>query len=368
MSSFHQFAKKASAEVDIFLEGTFSSIHIDGPELNPSEIQKTPFMIVCTHRSHIDYFLLGSKLIKMGFRNLRFAAGDNLTKLPYIGPKFKSFGAFTVERDVGFERNYVKNLCNSVVGMLLDGEAVMVFPEGGRSYSGSTMEIKSGVLGAAVLAQAKDFTRDVYFLPAAISYECPPDVPWFGLLLKGKRLRKKSNPFFKRFLGNIFYFGADLMAFIPFMLAKKTRRQYGVAYIDYLPPVSVKDIVDIKANQQVNARDEFSSHRASMQQVSEYIFSQFKRLYRILPIHVVAAVLNTNGSLTNAEITASIPLIINKLKQESHNTKLLNTMSSEQIAEQGIAQLVGVKALFFKYGLIRVRKPSIISYFASSID
>ncbi len=56
-------------------------------------------MIVSSHRSHLDYILLGIHCSKLGYRNLRFAAGDNLTRMPYIGTKFASLGAFPIYRN-----------------------------------------------------------------------------------------------------------------------------------------------------------------------------------------------------------------------------------------------------------------------------
>lgn len=368
MNSYHKEVTSVIDGLDNFFGYVFDNIYIDGPSLNAEEIQKNPLMFVSTHRSHVDYFLFGFELIKKGFKNLRFAAGDNLTKLPYIGPRFTAFGAFTVERDTGFERNYVRNLCNSVIKMMENNDGIIVFPEGGRSYSGATLEIKIGILGAAILTQAKYPDRDVYFLPAALSYEYPPDLPYFKMLLKGKKLRKKSNFILKRILGNILYFGGDILAFVPFVNAKLLKRKYGSVYFDYLEPVSVKKMVDIEANRQQGARDEFSAHRVSMQQLSQIVYDQLKKIYRLLPGHVVATLLKNNNPLIVSAARESVKDVLDFIRAKSYNGKTLFSMDTQEIVEKGIHQLLRYKAISVKHGIISVKKPEIIDYWSKAID
>jgi 1-acyl-sn-glycerol-3-phosphate acyltransferase len=350
------------------LEKVFSKVHVDGPALDAAEVQRSPLMFVSTHRSHVDYFLVGSYFVRMGFRNLRFAAGDNLTKLPWIGPRFLAFGAFSVSRDSGFERNYVRNLCAKVVSMLQEGDAVLVFPEGGRSYSGAMLDIRGGILNAALMTQAANPEKDVYLLPAAVSYECPPDVPHFPLLLKGKKFRKKPTNFFKKALGSIYYFGADIAAFGPFMTAKFFRRgRYGAAYMDYGTPVSVRSLVDLEANRVTDARDEFAAHRASLDIVGEKIRKLLSSMYRVLPVHIVSAAIKSG---TGADfLTAGAGRAKESLSSEGRNCKTIEAMTPEEIVKAGMAQLLKLKAIKTARGTgkITVRKPHIIDYFAAAV-
>ena len=103
----------------------------------------------------------------------------------------------------------------------------------------------------------------------AISYEYPPDVPWFNLLLTGKKLRKRTQPFLKRMLGTVFYFGADILAFAPFMTARSMGRKYGAVYIDYDAPVAVRSLVTMEPNNTSGSSDDFFIYRASMQQLAK---------------------------------------------------------------------------------------------------
>jgi len=360
---------EASDGIKAFFNKAFSHVNIEGPQIDAAQIQKSPLMVVSTHRSHVDYFFVGNNLFQMGFRNLRFAAGDNLTKLPWIGSRFRSFGAFTVSRDSAFERNYVRKLCTEVVQMLESRDAVLVFPEGGRSYSGSMLDIKGGILNAALLSQAANLERDVYLFPISVSYDCPPDLPFIPMLLKGKSYRKKSNFFLKRILGSLYYFGADIMAFIPFFLTKRLPISFGSIYMDYDTPISVKSIVDLEANRVDKARDEFAAHRVSLDKVSEHLHNKFLSLYRILPIHVICAILKEydDKPVSTDKLKDNIKEVNDSLSKAGRNCKTLNPLTDALIVKEGLKGLRKLKAIKVRGGDVTILKPQIIDYFSSAI-
>jgi 1-acyl-sn-glycerol-3-phosphate acyltransferase len=369
MKTHHQRIIDISGSVDRFLRSAFTDLIVEGPPIDAPALQRHPHMVVCTHRSHVDYFLIGHNMFFRGFKHMRFAAGDNLTKLPWIGVRFREFGAFTVAREIAFERNYVKNLCNQVVAMMAQREAVIVFPEGGRSYSGSMLEVKNGVLGAAVLMQSQCAGEDVFLLPMAISYECPPDVPWFDMLLAGKKLRRRTQPFLKRVLGTILYFGADFLAFAPFFFGRRFKRRYGAVYIDYGEPLSVRAAVDIEGNRTPGSRgDSFFEHRASMQKLAEIMQQRFCALYRILPMHILAFLLNETGPLPQDEAVKRVPRPLDALRSAGRNMKSLDKFQSpDAIIAEGQRQLLRLKAITVKNGTIAIRKKTIVGYYAAPI-
>lgn len=368
MSSYHQEVANVTKKVKSFFENVFSEVVINGPQLDAEAINATPLMLVSAHRSHVDYFLSGNIFHLMGFKNLRFAAGDNLTNLPWIGPKFKAFGAFAIERDTGFNRNYVKNLCYNVVSMIERGDSVLVFPEAGRSYSGAMLELRMGVLGASVLSQANTPDRDVNYIPITISYEHAPDIPWFAMQLTGKKWRKKSNILPKRLLGNLLYFGADICSFLPFLLAPKLGKNYGKVYIDYGPPVAIRSLLDVTANKAAPARDDFSAHKDSINKVSSIVFEQLKKLYRILPMHLVAYELTKHRKRTISDLADAIPKMIQQLREQERNIAQFSGVSETAIAEEGILQLQKVGACAFSNTLCVVKKQQLINYYAAAIS
>jgi 1-acyl-sn-glycerol-3-phosphate acyltransferase len=366
MQTYHQSVMGVADGIDRFFKQVFTSVAVEGPVLDAQEVQRHPHMIVATHRSHVDYFLVGHLLIFRGFKNLRFAAGANLTGLPYIGPRFQAFGAFTVEREIAFERDYVKRLCNCVAEMMENREAVLVFPEGGRSYAGATLEVKTGVLGAAALVQARRPAEDVLLLPMAVSYECPPDVPWFSLLLAGKRLRRRTQPFVKRLIGSLLYFGADILAFAPFLAAPRTGRKYGAAYIDYDAPMPVRSQVDVEGAA-ADGGDDFYVHRAPMQKLAAIMRQRFMGLYRLLPMHLLASIIGEKTAATAAQAEKHLLPLIETLGAAGRNVKSLEHRPPAEIVEEGKRQLLRLKAIAQKGDVWTVRKKTIIDYCSAPV-
>lgn len=366
MEPYHRKTADISGGVDRFFKRAFSAIDVRGPELDIKDIARRPLMVVCTHRSHVDYFLAGWVLYFRGVTQMRFAAGSNLTRLPFVGPRFTGLGAFTVERETAFKRSYVKNLCDQVVTMMENRDTVVLFPEGGRSYSGSMLEIKSGILGAAVLLQARRPQENVYIMPMAISYEQPPDAPWFGILLAGKRLRRRTNGFLSRLVGSVLYFGADILAFAPFVAAPKTGRRYGSVYIDYDAPRPVRTLIDVTAAASSEGHDEFFRFRASMQELGRAMGGRLSSLFRILPLHVLAALVSRQGALTSQQAAALVPQLLERLGREDRNCTALERCSPAEIIEQGKQQLLRLGAIAVRNGGLVCRRRLLLDYCAAA--
>lgn len=366
MKEYHASLAGVSESVHRFFAATFSRVDIAGPEINPEFFKSNRVMITSTHRSHVDYFILGQIMYDLGVENMRFAAGENLTGLPYIGSRFRSFGAFAVKRGSTFSRRYVRDLCEQVVTMLRGGDNIMVFPEGGRSYHGGMLELKGGILGAGILAQARDREQMVYFLPVAVSYECLPELPYFEILGKGRTLRGTGNPL-SRFLGSILYFGADIAAFVKFTNAYRFRKNYGRVFVDYGKPVSVGSLVDLDKNVLLGARDEFSAHRTSMQIVGEKLFEQFLSLYRILPMHVLARALYEFGEVSQEKLMDACREIADSGARAGRNMSYVLDMTGREIYTQGLEQFRFARCVSAKGGVVSVRKPSIVQYYAAAL-
>jgi hypothetical protein len=337
------------------------------PDHAIESLKDSMVMVVATHRSQADYFFFGWKLFEIGVKYIRIAAGDNLTSLPVIGKKFQSFGAFPVRRDMAFRKTYVRQLCLDVVAMMEDNEPILLFAEGGRSYRGNMMEPKGGILLSAVLAQARNPDKKVFLLPSAISYEYLPELPYFEMLGKGKELRKKSNSPLQRFIGNLYYFGADLIAFAIFIARTRLGFKQGEAFIDIGAPMCINDIVDIKANFVATARDEVSGHQPSMRIITDKIYKTFQSLYRLLPEHVVAGVLKENPGVTKQDAIGRIREIRKRLVEQKRNTKTLDELTEDQIFAKGIAQLRHVGSVTVQGDKVKIKKQPIINYYAAAL-
>jgi 1-acyl-sn-glycerol-3-phosphate acyltransferase len=368
MKSYQRELYRVAGGVNDFLTKAFSRIHIEGPPLDPARMAEDPTMVVCTHRSQVDYFILGWMAHELGVRNMRFAAGDNLTELPYLGERFRRYGAFPVRRDRARSKTYVRELCSQVVAMVEDGDSIIVFPEAGRSYKGNMLEVRNGMLAAHILAQARNPGRRHVFWPVAISYERLPELLYFDMLQKGKDIRRSRRSFLQRIRGNVYYFGADLLAFSKFFFKKKVGRRYGEVYVDYGEPMAVGDTVDLEANYNPKARDDFSAHRRSMLEAGQAIRTRFLELYRLLPVHILAAILRERPRLSVKETMRAVRPLVERLAKENRNLKSLEGLSDREIVENGIRQCGYMGAVWYRNRTLAVRKSSVIHYYAASTD
>jgi 1-acyl-sn-glycerol-3-phosphate acyltransferase len=367
MKSYQRNVDKIADRVTRFFTKTFEEIVVTAPPGLERELSRGPLMLAATHRSHTDYFLLGYVFYKMGLKHIRYAAGDNLTSLPYIGPLFMSLGAFTVERNRSRDRSYIAKLPDQVAAMLLQGESVLVFPEGGRSYRGGMMDVQQVVIGGAVLAQARDDSRDFRYLPCAISYEKLPELPYFGVLQEGRRLRGNGSGSIGKLWGNVLYFGSDAFAFAKFLTAHYFGGRFGRVWVDIGEPLAVREVVDLTANYNPRAPNEFWAHRPSAKIIAAEIHKRFLALYRLLPQHVVACVVKDGGSdgVAVSEAAVRAEALVADLSLRGRNTRSLG-MDPLSLVNTGISQLSVRKAVAVVDGRIRITDSSAVDYYAAA--
>jgi len=110
--------------------------------------QDGPLLIVGNHNTYFDPFWIAVRI----YRTVRFMAWDKIFEIPLAGRLFRWLGAFPVSLDKP-ESSALKN-CLKV---LRQGEALMIFPEGGRSPDGQLLPFKEGAahlamkMGAVIL-------------------------------------------------------------------------------------------------------------------------------------------------------------------------------------------------------------------------
>ena len=229
------------------------------------------------------------------------------------------------------------------------------------------MQIKAGVLSAAVIAQARHPEKDVLILPITISYERLPELAYLNLLQKGKNLRNDKNSLFKRIIGHFYYFGSDAVAFTRLWCLRKLGAKQGAIFVDYDMPIPVHKLVDLKANFHPNQKDELFAHKKSMQILAAKIHEKLQSLFRLLPIHLTAYAIKQKPTSGIGEIRESVRAITAELSCQNRNMKSLNPLSIDQVVEYGISQLTFFKAVSKKGDSLQINNQSIVDYYASAI-
>ncbi len=100
-----------------------------------------PLLIVSNHNTYFDPFWVSVLL----YRSVRFMAWDKIFRIPLAGGLFRWLGAFPVSLE-----NPESSAVKTSLKVLRRGEALMIFPEGGRSPEKSPRPFKEGAAHLAL--------------------------------------------------------------------------------------------------------------------------------------------------------------------------------------------------------------------------
>ena len=130
--------------------------------------QKGPFILAANHQSHIDGILLGSYVVQKTNQKIHFLAKKEFTTYfgsiveKYLYEKWASV-LFVEEQGTKKRGQYALQQASA----LLDhGEIVGIFPEGTRTYDGSLLEGRTGIV--RILLGTKKYEK-VPIIPVGIA-------------------------------------------------------------------------------------------------------------------------------------------------------------------------------------------------------
>ncbi len=103
-------------------------------------------IVAANHVSYLDPPLIGCSIL----RSANFMAMSELFKNPFCRVIYRAIGAFPVKREEA-DTKAIKN----AIRLLKEGNVVVIFPEGTRSYDGKLQEPKGGVGMIVSLSKAK---------------------------------------------------------------------------------------------------------------------------------------------------------------------------------------------------------------------
>ncbi len=132
-------------------------------------------LMVPTHLSNIDSFLIGYVIHLMNLPPFAYGAGLNLFSNPVLAFSMNRLGAYSVDRQK-VSVLYKAALKNYSISILKRGIHSIFFPGGGRSRTGAVeSHLKLGLLGTAVQAQIERLKENhpspnIYVVPVVMSY------------------------------------------------------------------------------------------------------------------------------------------------------------------------------------------------------
>jgi 1-acyl-sn-glycerol-3-phosphate acyltransferase len=133
--------------------------------------RRRPLLYLPTHKSHLDYLLVGHMCLSQNLPMPHVVAGENLN-IPVVGAFLRYGGAFFIRRSFGGGDPVYPALFNEYcVQLLKHGYSIECFIEGGRARSGKLLQPKTGFLRTIVEAIASNALEDAYVVPVSIVYD-----------------------------------------------------------------------------------------------------------------------------------------------------------------------------------------------------
>ncbi len=134
------------------------ALHLFGIErIQVGELPKGPCLIVSNHLSWIDILMIGSML------NVRFLSKAEVASWPLVGRLASGAGTLFVHRG---DRRSADRALEDITDALMQGDQVVVFPEGTSTRGPMPIKFRSRLIEAARRA-------NVPVVPMALSYHGP---------------------------------------------------------------------------------------------------------------------------------------------------------------------------------------------------
>ena len=275
------------------------------------------------HRSHIDYLVEPLVLDDNGIRPPIIAAGINLFGGPLGLIHRHVTGAIPIRRNTK-DPAYLMTL-KAYVSELLRTHDFFFYPEGGRSYSGEMKIPKTGLMHAAL--QAKQ--PQMVILPTAVSY----DLVLEDHVLARQKIKRSQRAFSR-----------ELAEMVRYAVGYRSR-----AFVTFGAPISASGI-------------DPDSRRAVLD-LSHAVMKAIGRVYKVLPVSVVAAAMRPSISVRDLEQRADT--LIDTLGTIGAN---LGVMSGQEAVADALEPLEARGIVVLEKGRVRVRNRIVLRYYARSLD
>ena len=306
------FIKVASVMVGWIVRAMFDGFTTNHDVLNRvrNMSQKSPLLLIPSHKSHIDYLILDYVLYHNNLPVPHIAAGKNLSFWP-MGPIFRSGGAFFLRRSFGGAVLYSKVFAEYIHKLLEEGYNVEQFIEGGRSRTGKLLMPKLGLLSILMNAFKNGACKDMLIVPIYVGYDRIIEEKSYLHELGGGKKEPE----------NIFQ---------VFRARKFLKKRYGKIYIQFHEPISVNQLLSQQG--QTLADMKSKERNAFIRNLGYQIINAINRVTVVTPHGLVAgAVLNfTKEKFSIGELFSVLETYMRFLTTQ--NAKLSDTLVSHQQA------------------------------------
>lgn len=275
------------------------------------------------HKSHVDWMVQPIVLDDNGIRPPVIAAGSNLFNGALGLIQKHVTGAIPIRRDMK-DPAYLVTL-KAYVAELLRRTELLLYLEGGRSYSGELKPFKTGLLHAAAQADR----NDMVVIPTAIAY----DLVIEDFVLSRQRVKGVQRPFHQE-------------------LAEMLR--YTVGY-------QSRSIISF--GQPIRFDDYDPEDRRDMVRLKRRVREEIGRLYKVVPTALVAAAIRP--SIARTELEDRIDQLIAILRSAGAN---LDVATGREAVEAAREPLAARGILVVEGQRFRVRERVVLRYYARSLD
>jgi len=292
-------------------------------QLAVDAVKKGRVVYASNHRSHIDYLVEPLVLDDNGIRPPIIAAGINLFGGPLGLIHRHVTGAIPIRRNTK-DPAYLMTL-KAYVSELLRTHDFFFYPEGGRSYSGDLKIPKTGLMHAAL--QAKH--PHMVILPTAVSY----DLVLEDHVLARQRIKRSQRAFSR-----------ELAELVRYAVGYRSR-----AYVTFGTPISTSGVDP--------------DSRRSVLDLSHAVMKVIGRLYKVLPVSVVAAAMRP--SITRRDLEQRADALVDTLGTMGAN---LGVTSGSDALDEALEPLEARGIIVVERGRVRVRNRTVLRYYARSLD
>lgn len=311
------FLKGFEKFLDASLSQLYDGINFNDNGLNLKELSlKNNIVLVPNHQSHADYLVMNYVYFKNYQSPLFVAGGNNLNIFP-IGPLFRRSGCFFIRRTFANDILYKLTLEAYLYYMLVKGNPIEFFFEGGRSRTGKLLPPRYGLYQMLIEAHhaiPENKRMPLKFIPVSIVHEYVPEQKSLARELDGGKKKKES--------------AGQLLG-----LVKLFSYQFGNVHINIGHPVDMPAV-------------DLENIKSQTQKLAFECFLEVGKNMRVTPTSLIAIILldEPSGALKWEEILTKARHIISYCQK--FNVPITDSLKLENLEksmERSIDILIGNK-------------------------